>query len=46
MNANRRMTLTVAFACALTSIGLYPLFIGSSWFYAGLGAMRAGAIQG
>lgn len=39
MTANRRMTLTVAFACALSSIGIYPLFIGSAWFYAGLGAI-------
>jgi transglutaminase-like putative cysteine protease len=46
MNANRRMTLTVAFACALTSIGLYPLFIGSSWFYAGLGAIITVAASG
>jgi transglutaminase-like putative cysteine protease len=33
------MTLTVAFACALASIVLYPLFIGTTWFYAGLGAI-------
>ena len=46
MNANRRMTLTVAFACALSSIGLYPLFIGSAWFYAGLGAIITVAASG
>jgi len=46
MNANRRMTLTVAFACALCSIGLYPLFIGSTWFYAGLGAIITVAASG
>ena len=46
MNANRRMTLTVAFACALCSIGLYPLFIGSAWFYAGLGAIITVAASG
>jgi len=39
MTQNRRMTLTVAFACALASPVLYPLFIGSAWFYAGLGAI-------
>jgi transglutaminase-like putative cysteine protease len=39
MTQNRRMTLTVAFACALASTVLYPLFIGSTWFYAGLGAI-------
>ena len=39
MTQNRRMTLIVAFACALTSPALYPLFIGSAWFYAGLGAI-------
>jgi transglutaminase-like putative cysteine protease len=39
MTANRRMTLTVAFACALVSTVLYPLFMGSAWFYAGLGAI-------
>jgi transglutaminase-like putative cysteine protease len=39
MTANRRMTLTVAFACALSSTVLYPLFTGSQWFYVGLGAI-------
>jgi transglutaminase-like putative cysteine protease len=39
MTQNRRMTLIVAFACALASTVLYPLFIGSAWFYAGLGAI-------
>jgi len=39
MTQNRRMTLTVAFACALSSPVLYPLFNGSAWFYAGLGAI-------
>jgi transglutaminase-like putative cysteine protease len=39
MTQNRRMTLTVAVACALASPVLYPLFIGSEWFYAGLGAI-------
>ena len=39
MTLNRRMTLTVAFACALGSTALYPLFQGTAWFYAGLGAI-------
>src|SRR5579859_4615223 len=39
MTANRRMTWTVAVACALSSTVLYPLFIGSTWFYVGLGAI-------
>src|SRR5260370_14772650 len=46
MTANRRMTLTVAFACALSSIALYPLFMGSTWFYAGLGAIIAVGASG
>jgi hypothetical protein len=39
MTLNRRMTLTVAFACALTSTAVYPLFLGTAWFYIGLGAI-------
>ncbi len=46
MTANRRMTLTVAFACALSSTVLYPLFISSEWFYAGLGAIITVAASG
>jgi transglutaminase-like putative cysteine protease len=46
MTPNRRMTLTVAFACALASTVLYPLFIGSAWFYAGLGAIITVALAG
>ena len=46
MNANRRMTLTVAFACALSSTVLYPLFSSSEWFYAGLGAIIVVAASG
>ena len=46
MTLNRRMTLTVAFACALASTVLYPLFTGSEWFYAGLGAIIAVAASG
>jgi transglutaminase-like putative cysteine protease len=46
MTLNRRMTATVAFACALASTVLYPLFSGSEWFYAGLGAIIAVAFSG
>ena len=46
MTQNRRMTLTVAFACALASTVLYPLFSGSAWFYAGLGAIITAAACG
>jgi transglutaminase-like putative cysteine protease len=40
------MTLTVALACALSSTVLYPLFNGSAWFYAGLGAIIVVAAAG
>jgi transglutaminase-like putative cysteine protease len=43
---NSRMTLTVAFACALSSTVLYPLFGGSAWFFVGLGAIIAVAASG
>jgi transglutaminase-like putative cysteine protease len=46
MTSNRRMTLTVAFAVAITSPVLYPLFIGSTWFYVGLGAIITVAASG
>src|ERR1700730_18606103 len=46
MTANRRMTLTVAFAVALSSTVLYPLFAGSEWFYVGLGAIITIAASG
>jgi transglutaminase-like putative cysteine protease len=39
MTRDARMTLTVAVACVLSSVVLYPLFIGSAWFYAGAGAV-------
>src|SRR5271170_2188103 len=39
MTREARMTLTVAVACVLSSVVLYPLFIGSAWFYAGAGAV-------
>jgi transglutaminase-like putative cysteine protease len=40
------MTLTVAFACALSSTVLYPLFNGVGWWYAGLGAILTVAAFG
>ena len=46
MTANRRMTVTVAFACALSSTVLYPLFQSSEWFYVGLGAIITVAASG
>ncbi|MGH3203278.1 MAG: transglutaminase TgpA family protein [Streptosporangiaceae bacterium] len=46
MTANRRMTVTVAFACALSSTVLYPLFTSSEWFYVGLGAIITVAASG
>ena len=46
MTQNRRMTLTVAFACALSSLVLYPLFHGVGWFYVGLGAIITVAASG
>jgi len=46
MTQNRRMTLTVAFACALSSTVLYPLFYGSTWLYVGLGAIITVAASG
>src|SRR5580692_9504794 len=46
MTANRRMTVTVAFACALSSTVLYPLFQSSEWFYVGLGAIVTVAASG
>jgi transglutaminase-like putative cysteine protease len=46
MTLNRRMTLTAALACALASTVLYPLFTGTTWFYAGLGAIIAVAASG
>ena len=39
MTRDGRMTLTVAVACVLSSVVLYPLFTGSAWFYAGAGAV-------
>jgi len=46
MTPDRRMTVTVAVACVLTSTVLYPLFIGAQWFYVGTGAVIAVAASG
>jgi transglutaminase TgpA-like protein/transglutaminase superfamily protein/uncharacterized protein DUF4129 len=46
MTMSRRMTVTVAVACVLASTVLYPLFLGSEWFYAGAGAVMAVALSG
>ena len=46
MNPDRRMTVTVAIACVLTSTVLYPLFNGVHWFFAGIGAVIAVAAAG
>jgi transglutaminase-like putative cysteine protease len=46
MTADRRMTVTVAIACVLTSTVLYPLFYGAQWFYLGIGAVLAVAASG
>ncbi len=46
MTASGRMTLTVAVATVLTSVVLYPLFDGTTWFYAGAGAVLTVAACG
>src|SRR5579863_8672187 len=46
MTMNRRMTVTAAVAVILASTVLYPLFLGSAWFYAGGGAVIAVALAG
>jgi hypothetical protein len=38
---NRRMTITAGVACVLASTVLFPVFHGSGWFYAGIGAVIA-----
>jgi transglutaminase-like putative cysteine protease len=35
---SHRLTLSTAIATVLTGISLYPLFMGTAWFWAGLGA--------
>jgi transglutaminase-like putative cysteine protease len=39
MTQDRRMTLTAATAVVLASAVMYPLFSGSLWFFAGIGAV-------
>jgi len=41
MTLNTRMTITAGCAVVLVSTVLYPVFIGSGWFYAGIGAVIA-----
>jgi transglutaminase-like putative cysteine protease len=36
--ADHRKTLAAALATVLTSVSLYPIFIGTTWFWAGAGA--------
>jgi hypothetical protein len=40
MSSHRR-TIAAAAATILTSISLYPVFIGTAWFWAGAGAVLA-----
>ncbi len=46
MRLNRKMTITAAVACVLVSTVLYPVFLGSAWFYAGIGAVITVAAAG
>ena len=39
MTLDRRMTITAAIAVVLASSVIFPLFSGSLWFYAGIGAV-------
>jgi hypothetical protein len=39
MTLNIRMTITAGCAVVLVSTVLYPVFMGSAWFYAGIGAV-------
>jgi transglutaminase-like putative cysteine protease len=41
MTVNGRMTIIAGVACVLVSTVLYPVFQGSGWFYAGIGAVIA-----
>jgi transglutaminase-like putative cysteine protease len=43
---NNRKTIAAAFATILTSVSLYPVFIGTGWFWAGAGAVIMVAIAG
>ena len=46
MTQDRRMTLTVAIAVVFTSTVLFPAFLGSVWFTAGIGAVITVAAAG
>jgi transglutaminase-like putative cysteine protease len=46
MTQDRRMTLTAAAAVVLVSTVLFPPFLGSQWFYVGIGATLAVAAAG
>src|SRR5215472_8989553 len=45
MGSHRR-TIAAAVAVILASVSLYPIFIGTQWFWAGVGAVLAVAIAG
>jgi hypothetical protein len=45
MGSHRR-TLAAAAATILASVSLYPIFIGSLWFWAGVGAVTVVAVAG
>ena len=45
MGSHRR-TIAAAIAVILASVSLYPIFIGTQWFWAGVGAVFAVAIAG
>jgi transglutaminase-like putative cysteine protease len=44
--ASHRRTLAAAAASVLASVSLYPIFIGTLWFWAGVGAVSAVAVAG
>lgn len=46
MTQERRMTLSAALAVVLVSTVIFPLFAGSLWFYAGIGAVLVVAVFG
>jgi transglutaminase-like putative cysteine protease len=45
MGSHRR-TITAAVATILASVSLYPIFIGTVWFWAGVGAVSVVAVAG
>ncbi|HVT70824.1 MAG TPA: DUF3488 and transglutaminase-like domain-containing protein, partial [Trebonia sp.] len=44
--ASNRRTATAALAVVLASVSLYPIFIGTPWFWAGCGAVAVVALAG